>query len=188
MSILSCRCGRSIFVALNEFREAIPTIFHNNANLELRPFEEASAREAIVKPSEIEGSRFRWEAGLPERIIRDLMDPKVNPRGNGVLPITLQVVCHTLWSRLPDGEGEITGTSYDAAGGAVRLNREPVARQLERRPFRPAAAAVSYAAGDGDEGRTQTHPAAEAAARGGGAGAEQERGCPASSVSSATCC
>src|SRR5439155_2480408 len=86
------------FVCLNEFREAIPTIFHNNANLELRAFDDAAAREAIAGPSEREGSGFAWEKDLPERIVRDLKDPAINPRENGVLPITLQVVCHTLWS------------------------------------------------------------------------------------------
>jgi HEAT repeat protein len=106
------------FVMLNEFREHIPTIFHNNTNLELKPFDDANAYEAIVGPSEIPGSQFAWEPGLPEQIIQDLKSTEINPRENGVFPITLQMVCHTLWSRLENGSGTITADSYRTAGFA----------------------------------------------------------------------
>ena len=69
------------FVHLNEFREEIPSIFHNNANIQLRPLDDAAALRAIVEPARICGLEF--EPGLPEQIIRDL---KALPSGSAPAP------------------------------------------------------------------------------------------------------
>ncbi|MEM9368834.1 MAG: hypothetical protein AAGD07_22815 [Planctomycetota bacterium] len=127
--VLSLRAD--YFVALNEFRHEIPAIFHNNANLELRPFDLDSARQAIVGPSTREGSLFSWQDGLPQQVIEDLKQLHDNHR---VLPITLQIVCHTLWSNLPQGHGEISESDYSAAGGAEAIVHQRIFRSLEATP------------------------------------------------------
>lgn len=103
------------FVRLVEFRETIPSIFQNNANVELRPFEDDAALSAIVKPAE--ATEVEFAEGLPDRIIRDLKS--LNTRGDGVLPITLQMVCYTLWERREDNC--ISTKTYDATGGSAKL-------------------------------------------------------------------
>ncbi len=46
--VLSLR--EDYFVNLHEFREAIPSIFQDNANIRLEPFDEKAARRAIEEP------------------------------------------------------------------------------------------------------------------------------------------
>lgn len=49
------------FVEMDIFRDEIPSIFHNNSSLRLRPFTEKQAREAIVKPTEKDLPKFIWD-------------------------------------------------------------------------------------------------------------------------------
>ncbi|HTD15656.1 MAG TPA: HEAT repeat domain-containing protein [Chthoniobacterales bacterium] len=97
------------FHHLNEFRGAIPSIFQNNTNLELRPFDDDASLRVINCPAEREGS-FAWQKGLPERIVADLK--ALNEDKDGVLPIHLQIVCYGLLGRLPPEEREITEAHY----------------------------------------------------------------------------
>lgn len=167
------------FVNLNEFREEIPSIFHNNANIQLRPLKEAAALRAIVEPARKLGLEF--EPGLPELIVQDLKalsggthstrlsrkkvptpeqadaghtvaeapqggsgatQPDVSvgaspgrvARDNGgVLPITLQIVCHKLWEKRPKDDGPITRRLYagDKAAGGLEGADSIVRRQLD---------------------------------------------------------
>jgi HEAT repeat protein len=159
------------FVNLNEFREEIPSIFHNNANIQLRPLDDAAALRAIVEPARICGLEF--EPGLPEQIIRDLKalerekatergvhaasapnsngaasaewKPEATEPGSGlkaalpdatdigVLPITLQIVCHKLWEKRPAKGQPVTQKLYggDQQGGGLGGAAAIIRRQLD---------------------------------------------------------
>ena len=54
--VLSLR--EDYFVNLHEFRQAIPSIYQNNANLRLKPFSAAQARQAIIEPAKVTGLFF----------------------------------------------------------------------------------------------------------------------------------
>ena len=120
------------FVNLNEFREAIPSIFQNNANIQLRPLDDAAAEQAIVNPASAAGCEF--EEGLPQRIIDDLKP--LNPDGNGVLPITLQIVCHNLWLAKDADEHRLTAVHYDQLAGARKIIDQQLDRSLAQIPGR----------------------------------------------------
>lgn len=170
------------FVNLNEFRDEIPSIFHNNANIQLRPLNDDAALRAIVEPVKKVGLKF--EDGLPEQIIRDLKalqagtasgrgvhtvstpgsddaasadrkpentaagsglkaaPPDTSPAAaGGVLPITLQIVCHNLWLHRPGDGQPITRKLYggkEGLGGAeaiIRNQLEESLRQIPRARF-----------------------------------------------------
>lgn len=82
------------FARLHEFREAIPSIFHSNANTRLEPFTEKAAYLAIVEPLKTVG--WSIEDGLTKAIIKDLKNE------DGIEPRAIQLVCHTLWAHRPD--------------------------------------------------------------------------------------
>lgn len=106
------------FVRLNEFREAIPSIFQNNANVQLRPLRRADALRAIVEPAAAVG--LVYQEDLAERIVTDL--ERLNPAGSGVLPITLQMVCYRLWQRASSNGHRVTEQLYaEQLGGASRV-------------------------------------------------------------------
>ena len=98
------------FHHLNEFRAFLPSIFQNNTNLELRPFNDETALRVIRGPADRQESDFKWAEGLPERIVADLR--AMNEEGDGVLPIHLQIVCYELYERLGSNEREITFDHY----------------------------------------------------------------------------
>ncbi|MDZ7363785.1 MAG: HEAT repeat domain-containing protein [candidate division KSB1 bacterium] len=109
--VLSLR--EDYFANLYEFRDAIPSIFQNNASL--GNFTDEEARRAIIKPleavgAEIEGGR---DGALVETLLRDLKNGKP-----GIEPIKLQIVCDTVWRKKPANATQITGADYQAAGGA----------------------------------------------------------------------
>ena len=120
------------FVKLNEFREAIPSIFYNSANIQLRPLDDAATERAIVNPARDAGCEI--EEGLPQRIIDDLKP--LNPDGNGVLPITLQIVCHNLWMAKGAEENRITAAQYNQLGGARKIVDQHFERSLAQIPRR----------------------------------------------------
>jgi hypothetical protein len=155
------------FVNLNEFREEIPSIFHNNANIQLRPLNDQAALRAIVEPARKFGVQF--EDGLPKQITRDLKAvqagtvtgssvravsthrsnhaaetieggcglkdlPQETHADGGVLPITLQIVCHNLWQKRPENQHQITSQQYEANGGATNIIRNQLDQALGQIP------------------------------------------------------
>jgi hypothetical protein len=83
------------FVEMDAFREDIPTIFHNESNLRLRPFEAEQAREAIVQPARVFGVEF--EPALVDRLIGDLSRRFAEGGEPGMVqPAQLQIVCDRL--------------------------------------------------------------------------------------------
>ena len=77
---------------------------------------------------------MRYEEGLPQRIIDDLKS--LNPDGNGVLPITLQIVCHNLWLAKEAEENRITAAQYNQLGGARKIIDQQLERSLAQIPRR----------------------------------------------------
>ncbi len=110
--VLSLR--EDYFANLHEFREAIPSIFQNNANIRLEPFTEAEARRAIEEPAKVVGCEY--EAGLVERILLDLKNGKPS-----IEPITLQIVCNAVWEEKSAHAAQITFADYKASGGADHI-------------------------------------------------------------------
>ena len=125
--VLSLR--EDYFANLHEFREAIPSIFQNNANLRLEPFTEAEARRAIEEPAKVVGCEY--EAGLVERMLQDLKNGQ-----SGIEPITLQIVCDAVWQEKPANATQITGAEYKASGGAKHILQNYVSCLLDRLPLR----------------------------------------------------
>jgi len=121
--VLSLR--EDFFARLHEFRAAIPSIFQNNANLHLEPFDEESARQVIEEPLKTVG--WSIERGLTAAIIADL-----SRDGRGIAPITLQLVCGSLWEAAQfGGENTLTLASYHALGGAGQILDRFVSQRLE---------------------------------------------------------
>jgi hypothetical protein len=84
------------FVEMDAFRDEIPTIFHNESNLRLRPFDAQQTREAIVQPARVFGTEF--EPALVDRLIADLSRRFAESGDPGVIqPAQLQIVCDRLW-------------------------------------------------------------------------------------------
>ena len=82
------------FVEMDHFRDEIPTIFHNDSNLRLRPFDARQAGVAILCPARKAGVNIEWRLLLS--LIRDLS------RDKEIEPAQLQIVMDTLWE---DEEG-----------------------------------------------------------------------------------
>jgi HEAT repeat protein len=125
------------FHHLNEFRAAIPSIFQNNTNLELRPFDDAAALRVINGPAERQDPGFAWQKGLPERIVSDLKI--LNQEKDGVLPIHLQIVCYGLFEHLPRDAQEITHEHYESAANNSDkvLGQSPADRMIRERIIGP---------------------------------------------------
>ena len=93
------------FVEMDAFRDDIPTIFHNETNLRLRHFDASQARDAIVEPARVFGTRL--DADLVDRMLTDLADhgdgaaPSDLAAGE-IEPAQLQIVCDTLWPHRVD--------------------------------------------------------------------------------------
>jgi hypothetical protein len=99
------------FVEMDAFRDAIPTIFHNESNLRLRPFDEEQARRAIVLPAE------RWGVWVDEDLVHSVLADLADH--GRIEPARLQIVCDALWDRAP-GE-HITLGHYRSLGGASKI-------------------------------------------------------------------
>ena len=128
--VLSLR--EDYFVNLHEFRAAVPSIFQNNANIRLRPFTENEARRAILEPAKTVG--LRYEDGLADTLIDDLQEQ--TPDKDGVAPIILQMVCHTLWQKRGQTNGAITRELYDKCGGAQTIIANRLTQALNSIPKR----------------------------------------------------
>ncbi|NUO81752.1 HEAT repeat domain-containing protein, partial [candidate division KSB1 bacterium] len=128
------------FANLHEFREAIPSIFQNNANLRLEPFTEEEARRAIAEPVKQFG--YEYDEGLVQTLVADLKN------GNaGIEPIALQIVCHTLWQNRPNAIApsnnaapntapKIDATVYKKCHGVQAIINEHTDRLLRQIPQR----------------------------------------------------
>lgn len=100
---------------LDVFRDEIPTIFQKESQLRLRPFTAEQARDAVEGPSRAFKPAFRYEEGLVDRIVADL------PReGDLILPVTVQIVCDTLWQKRDSGS-TISRRLYDGLGAATGI-------------------------------------------------------------------
>jgi hypothetical protein len=109
---------REDFLArLAEFRERIPTIFHNE--IRLSRLSNDACRAAIIEPAKLFG--LEVEPALSDRLLADLSD-------EGVDPPQLQIVCDALYDSLPPGETRMTLDSYRTLGGT----RQILADYLER--------------------------------------------------------
>ncbi|MGH8558975.1 MAG: hypothetical protein ACRESZ_16285, partial [Methylococcales bacterium] len=91
--VLSLR--EDYFANMHEFRESIPSIFQNNANVRLEAFTREEACRAIANPIKKVGGKI--EDGLANRIVEDL-----DNAGSGIQPIELQIVCASLWKHKAD--------------------------------------------------------------------------------------
>ncbi|MDZ7343964.1 MAG: hypothetical protein ONA90_05560, partial [candidate division KSB1 bacterium] len=118
---------------MHEFREAIPSIFQNNANIRLEDFTDDEARRAIIKPLEAVGAGIEggMDGALVATLLRDLKNSKP-----GVEPIKLQIVCDAVWRKKPANATQITGADYQAAGGAKYILANYVSRLLNGLPLR----------------------------------------------------
>ena len=111
---------REDFLArLSEFRERIPTIFHNE--FRLAPLTEEESRAAIVEPARLLG--IDVEPELVERLLGDLA-------AQGIEPPQLQIVCDTLYDALEPGQNVITLKSYEGLGGTRKILTEYLDRVL----------------------------------------------------------
>ena len=110
--------------AMDDFREKIPTIFHQDSSLRLRWFDDEQAEAAIGGPAAARGVPFEPE--LVRRMIEDLRDE------DRVEPAQLQIVCDTLWRRAQDGR--VTLADYVALGerrGAGTIAERILRQRLE---------------------------------------------------------
>ena len=129
--VLSLR--EDYFANLHEFREAIPSIFQNNANIRLEDFTDEEARRAIIKPLEAVGAEMEGgeKGALVATLLRDLKNGKP-----GIEPIKLQIVCDTVWQKKPANATQITSDDYKASGGAKHILTNYVSRLLDDLPLR----------------------------------------------------
>jgi SIR2-like domain len=116
------------FGALNMFRDEIPTIFHEDANVQLRWFDDEQARAAITGPAEAVGLEI--EPALVNQLIADLTESGSVLAGatptKPIEPAQLQIVCDTLWGRRQGGRIQLD--HYFALGRAGRT--ETIAQQI----------------------------------------------------------
>jgi len=125
--VLSLR--EDYFVKLHEFRQAIPSIFQNNANIHLEPFSDDEARRAIAEPLKA------VKSGIEPKLLDNLVDDLKNGRA-GIEPITLQLVCHALWDRKPESSPELTLSDYESSGRAEKILNNHVSDVLKNIPKR----------------------------------------------------
>lgn len=114
------------FTEMDLFRDDIPTIFHNDSNLRLRPFTAEQARDAIVKP--IAQFHVHYEPELVDRLLVDLSEEGDDDDlyDIGIEPAQLQIVCDTLWRKR---KGSVIRVTDYLALGAGRRERT-IAREL----------------------------------------------------------
>lgn len=106
------------FVEMDAFRNEIPSIFHNESSLRLRPFDREQALEAVVLPAD--RCHVRLDDGLADRIVDEL------EAGGAVEPARLSVVCDTLWRE--GGRHAMRIADFERLGGAEEI----VSQRLEQ--------------------------------------------------------
>ncbi len=125
--VLSLR--EDYFVNLHEFREAIPSIFQNNANLRLENFSDEEARRAIIEPLKTVSGGIEPE--LVDALIKDLKNGKP-----GIEPITLQIVCNALWEKKTEETTKLSLAEYKSCGGSDNILSHHVQDLLNKIPKR----------------------------------------------------
>ena len=121
------------YASLHEFRNVIPSIFQDNANLRLGPFTDEKARRVLEEPLKKFGCQL--EEGLTERILCDLN--ALNKTGKGIEPMWLQLVCGALWEGKNKDKGNIIDNKvYCSCGGAENVLMRFIQRKLEEIPGR----------------------------------------------------
>jgi len=123
--VLSLR--EDYFANLHEFRDAIPSIFQNNANIRLQPFSDDEAKRAIAEPVKEFGVKFQED--LVDTLVRDLKNGKT-----GIEPIALQIVCHTLWQNKPKTAAQLDTSTYKKCRGTDAILSEHVDKLLRQIP------------------------------------------------------
>jgi hypothetical protein len=106
--------------AFGEFAELLPE--GGSTRYRLERLREPEALQAITKP--LEGTSRSYDDDVPETMVRDLMaitvvDPSgqaVSVPGEFVEPVQLQVVCFTLFERIPDSTNLLTLDLYRQYG------------------------------------------------------------------------
>lgn len=109
---------------MDAFRDEIPSIFHNDSNLRLRPFNDLQAEVAIVKPAQIFGVEI--EKTLVDKLIADLR----NLGGDGIEPAHLQILCDTLWQERK--QGRILLKDYERLEGAKKILDRRFVKDIEK--------------------------------------------------------
>ncbi len=125
--VLSLR--EDYFANLYEFREAIPSIFQNNANIRLKPFDNDEARRAIEEPAKSLG--YKYEDKLLKSLLTDL---KVGQPG--IEPIKLQIVCNKLWNSKTGSDKTIPWQLYNDFGKAEKILNDHLEIALKNIPSR----------------------------------------------------
>ncbi len=105
---------------LDPYRPQIPTRMATTFRLDL--LGELAARQAIQRPAQAEGVTFTDEAAT--RLVNDLRTVRIQRAdstseeqlGPYVEPVQLQVVCRSLWEKLPSTATQITEADVAAAG------------------------------------------------------------------------
>ncbi len=106
------------FVEMDLFRKRIPTIYHNNSNLRLRPLDRTTARSAIVEPAALYD--VKMTSDLVESILSDLASTD-----GRVEPIRLQLVCDALWEAAAPKRGDrIESSVYEKLGRFSGIERK----------------------------------------------------------------
>lgn len=106
---------------LYELQDVFPHILHNLHRL--HPFTREQAEDAILKPAQ--NFELQVERSLVHRIVEDLYR-------NGVEPVQLQIVCHSLYEARSPGSYVITERLYDKLGGAAEILDKYLERALNQ--------------------------------------------------------
>ena len=109
---------------LYELHDRLPEIMHHMYRL--RKLRQEQARNAILKPAVNFG--IQVERDLVDRIVEDLSR-------DGVAPAQLQIVCHRLYTALPQGSHTITQYTYQRLGGAEKILADYLDDALSQLPL-----------------------------------------------------
>ena len=112
------------FVEMDAFRDQIPSVFHNESTLRLRPFRRAQALRAVTEPAAVLDVGI--DLGLPELIVADL------EQDGFIEPPQLQIVCDTLWRA--GGGRRLRMADYQRLGGAAQVFSRRLEQEVSRLP------------------------------------------------------
>lgn len=131
-----------------ELRTDFPEIMQNMHRL--HPLTREQAEDAILKPAQ--NFELQVERGLVRRLVEDLYR-------DGVEPVKLQVVCHSLYEGRSRGSYVITEAIYERLGGAETILDKYLERSLSPLPpaeKRVAQKVLTFVAGGSELKAAQT--------------------------------